>query len=144
MLGVALPFGLGARAGVSANPASPAPMLRFRPFEEAVLEAFSDHGRTSSNDEAGRGGTHPCRRVEVGESDLVRAGVQGCYNDRPFAGFPSGCLRIVRTGSGPGPVHLGARLYVSTVDIVLTDGPPPGVPYRPLDFASLPPAPILS
>ena len=42
--------------------------------------------------------------VEVGHSEQVQAGVQGCHNDRPFAGFPAGHLRIVRTGSEPGPV----------------------------------------
>ncbi len=132
-LGLALPLGLGARVGASPTPAGTAPSLRLRPFEEAVREAFADLGRTS-----------PCRRVEVGHSDLVQAGVQCCHNDRPFAGFPAGHLRIVRTGSEPGPVRRGVRLYVSTVDVALTGGLAPGSPSRPLDFASLPPAPTFS
>src|SRR5512135_925226 len=99
-IGLALPFSLGSRVGASATPVGTAPMLRFHPFEEAVREAFADHNRTS-----------PCRRVEVGHSEQVRAGVQGCHNDRPFAGFPTGHLRIVRTGSEPGPVWRGVRLY---------------------------------
>jgi len=134
-IGVALPFGLGGLARASSTPSGTAnaPVLRFRSFEEAVREAFASHDRTS-----------PCRRVEVGHSELVQAGVQGCHNDRPFAGFPAGHLRIVRTGSGPGPVRGGVRLHVSTVDVVLTGGLSPAVPSRPLDFASLPPAPILS
>lgn len=133
-IGLALPFSLGSRVGASATPVGTAPMLRFHPFEEAVREAFADHNRTS-----------PCRRVEVGHSEQVRAGVQGCHhNDRPFAGFPTGHLRIVRTGSEPGPVWRGVRLYVSTVDVALTGGLTPGEPSRPLDFASLPPAPTFS
>jgi hypothetical protein len=97
-----------------------------------VREAFSDR----SND--------PCRRVEIGHSELVRVGVQGCHNARPFAGFPTGHLRIVRTGSEPGPVCQGIRLYVSTVDVLLTGGLTQSDPSQPLDFASLPPAPTFS
>jgi len=119
-------------------------VLRFRPFEEAVREAFSDPDRAASNGQADRGGSYPSRRIEIGDCDLVRAGVQGCHNGRPFAGFPAGHLTIVRTGSEPGPVRQGVRLYVSTVEVVLTGGPTPGVPGRPLDFALLPPAPTLS
>ena len=141
-LGLALPFGLGARVGASPTPVGTAPSLRLRPFEEAVREAFADHGRTTSGDVAGR--TFPCRRVEVGHSEQIQAGVQCCHNDRPFAGFPAGHLRIVRTGSEPGPVRRGVRLYVSTVDVALTGGLTPGVSSRPLDFASLPPAPTFS
>lgn len=132
-IGLALPFGLGARLGASVSPTGTAPELRFRPFEEAVREAFAD------------GGSMPlCRRVEVGHSEQVQAGVQGCHNDRPFAGFPAGHLRIVRTASEPGPVWRSVRLYVSAVDVALTEGPTPGVTSRPLDFASLPPAPTFS
>lgn len=80
---------------------------------------------------------------EVGHSADVLAGVQGCHNDRPFAGFPAGHLRIVRTGSGPGPVVGGVRLYVATVDVVLTGGRTADEPSRPLNFATLPAAPIL-
>jgi hypothetical protein len=143
--GLALPFGLGARAGSAATSIGPAPVLRFRPFEEAVRAAFAGCGPASGpgtrDDSAGHGRMPPCRQIEVGHSELIRAGVQGCYNDRPFAGFPAGHLKIVRAGSEPGPVRRGVRLYVSTVDVVLTGGPAPGGPGRPLDFASLPPAP---
>ncbi len=135
MIGVTLPFGLGAGASAMAGAGTPSFTLSFRPFEDSVREAFS--ARSPGDDSA-------CRRVEVGESDLVRAGVQGCHNDRPFAGFPAGHLRIVRTGSAPGPLHLGVRLYVSTVEIVATKGPCPEHSTRPLDFSTLPPAPILS
>ncbi|MDG3005052.1 hypothetical protein [Paludisphaera mucosa] len=138
-LGAALPFGLGesVRAGADAlkAPADAAPTLRFRPFEDAVREAFAGPGD-------GRGST--CRRVEIGCSEQVQAGVQGCCNDRPFAGFPAGRLRIVRSGFEPGPVRGGVRLYVATLDVVRTDGRPADGPGRPLDFASLPPAPILA
>lgn len=132
-LGAALPFGLGAGLGAARGEAAPAPRLRFRPFEDAVREAFSARGPSDD-------GT--CHRIEVGDSDLIRAGVQGCYNDRPFAGFPAGHLRIVRSGSGPGPTHQGVRLYISAVDVALTGGPTREDRGRPLDFGSLPPAPI--
>src|SRR4051812_41867968 len=101
-LGITLPFGLGVRAEAATSPAGPAPGLRFQPFEEAVRAAFADLHRTASANVPGHARMLPCRRVEVGDSDLVRAGLQGCHNDRPFAGFPAGHLRIVRTGSGPG------------------------------------------
>lgn len=141
-LGVALPWGLGAAAKASGGggPAVPAPVLRFRPVEDAVRAAFADRGRTGLDDAHGL----PCRRVEVGHSELTQAGVQGCHNDRPFAGFPAGHLRLVRVGSEPGPLRDGVRLYVSTIDVVLTGGLPPGVPSRPLDFSSLPPAPTFA
>lgn len=143
--GLALPFGLGARVGASSSPAvSTGPVLRFRSFEEAVREAFADHVRNPSRGAAGSGSTSLCRRIEVGHSEQVRAGVQGCHNDRPFAGFPEGHLRIVRAGSGPGAIRHGVRLYVSTVDVALTGGLPPEVSSRPLDFSTLPPAPVLS
>jgi hypothetical protein len=129
-IGVALPFGIGTRLEASRTPAGAAPVLRFRSFEEAVRTAFSGRGPSSS-----------CRRIEIGHSEQVRAGVQGCHNDRPFAGFPAGHLRIVRTGSEPGPMYRGVRLYVSTVDVAPTGGLTPGIASRPLDFASLPPAP---
>ncbi|WP_165226432.1 hypothetical protein [Aquisphaera insulae] len=132
-LGVAVPFGIGHRAGAAPTPAEAAPVLRLRSFEEAVRTAFSVAGPSST-----------CHRIEIGHSEEVRAGVQCCHNDRPFAGFPAGHLRIVRTGSEPGPMYRGVRLYVATVDVALTDGLVPGVVSRPLDFASLPPAAILS
>jgi len=125
-LGLAVPFGIPARAAAT----GPAPGLRFRSFEDAVREAFAS---------AGSDGT-PYRRVEVGHSDEVRAGLQGCHNDRPFAGFPAGHLRIVRTGCEPGPAVNGVRLYVATVDVAVVGGPGG----RPLDFASLPPAPVFT
>jgi len=128
IIGVALPIGIGNREGTSPTPAEAAPVLRFRSFEEAVRAAFSWRGQSSS-----------CRRIEIGHSEQIRAGVQGCHNDRPFAGFPAGHLRIVRTGSEPGPIDRGVRLYVSTVDVAPTGGLKPGVASRPLDFASLPP-----
>lgn len=135
-LGVALPLGLGSRTLIESVDSVPA--LWFRPFEEAVREAFADV------DAVADGRSCPRRRVEIGDSDRVRAGLQGCHNDRPFAGFAAGRLRIVRAGSGPGPVRGGVRLYVSTVEIVLTNGLVTPVPSRPIDFSSLPPAPTLS
>jgi hypothetical protein len=133
VIGVALPLGIGLRLGASPTAAEAAPVLRFRSFEEAARTAFSERGQSSSY-----------RRIEIGHSEQVRAGVQGCHNDRPFAGFPAGHLRIVRAGSEPGPMYRGVRLYVSTVDVALTGGLTPGVVSRPLDFASLPPAPTFS
>ncbi|WZO96116.1 hypothetical protein EP7_003098 [Isosphaeraceae bacterium EP7] len=141
-IGVAIPIGLGARVSSAASAVGPAPALRFRPFEEALSGAVADPGRTTSIDLEGL--TYPCLRVEVGFSEQIQSGIQGCHNDRPFAGFPAGHLRIVRTGSEPGPVRNGVRLYVSTVDIALTGGLTPGDASRPLDFASLPPAPTFS
>lgn len=136
-LGLALPFGVGAVAPAlaSAPPLGPPPVLGRRSFEEAVRAAFAAAGPTA--------GGAPCRRVEVGYSDLLQAGVQGCHNARPFAGFAAGSLRIVRAGSEPGPVVGGVRLYVSTVDVVATGGRN-DEPSRPLDFAALPPAPTLT
>lgn len=143
--GLALPFGLGARVGAAPSSLPGAgPVLRFLPFEEAVREAFADQARDRKNNANSHDLISACRRVEVGHSDRVRAGLQGCHNARPFAGFPEGHLRIVRAGSAPGPIWQGVRLYVSTVDIALTGGLPSDVPSRPLDFASLPPAPTLS
>lgn len=130
-IGLALPLGLDGRASATAPPGV-APALRLRPFEEAVREAF----------QAGTGVAY--RRVEVGHSEAVLAGLQGCYNDRPFAGFPAGHLRIVRTGSGPGPVVSGVRLYVATVDVALTIGQNYEDSGRALDFSTLPPAPVLT
>ena len=141
-LGVALPFGLGAGFKAAAGRAGDAPVLRFRSFEGAVREAFADLSLSPGDDPAGQ--AFPCRRVEVGHSEQVRAGVQGCHNDRPFAGFPAGHLRLVRTRSEPGPVWRGVRLYVSTVDVAFTGGLSPDALSRPLDFASLPPAPTLA
>jgi hypothetical protein len=142
-IGGALPLGLGAGARAAAEPDGTVPVLRFRSFEEAVRMAFAGEGRSPMDEVPDQGAILPCRRVQVGHSEAVRAGVQGCHNDRPFAGFAAGRLRIIRTGSGPGPVWRGVRLYVTTVDVVLTDGLPRGTPSRPLDFTSLPPAPTL-
>ena len=130
-LGLALPLGLGGRPWAS----SAAPGLRLRSFEDAVREAFRAGGPEEEC---------PCRRVEVGHSEAVQGGLQGCYNDRPFAGFPAGWLRIVRTGFGPGPSVGGVRLYVATVDVALVGDDAQFVLGRPLDFASLPPPPTLS
>ena len=132
-IGAALPFGLGRWATASEAPAGTPPTLRLRPFEDAVRAAFATNRQAS-----------PCCRVEVGHSPEIQAGVQGCHNDRPFAGFPAGHLRIIRTGSEPGPAWQGVRLYVSTVDVAWTGGLTPGVPSRPLDFATFAPAPVLS
>ncbi len=140
-LGITLPVGLAARAEASPSQAGPAPTLRLRSFEDALRQALSARGRAVA---AGLADPSPCVRVEVGHSEDVRPGVQGCHNDRPFAGFPAGHLRIVRAGTEPGPVRQGVRLYVSTVDVVLTDGLTPDTASRPLDFATLPPAPSFS
>ena len=129
-LGLAVPFGIDPRA--SAAPVGPAPGLRFRSFEEAVREAFASAGPADDG--------VPWRRVEVGHSDAVQAGLQGCHNDRPFAGFPAGHLRIVRTSCEPGPAVNGVRLYTATVDVAVVGGPGG----RPLDFAAVPPAPVFA
>lgn len=128
-LGAALPLGLPALAG--ASPGGPPPGLRFVPFEEAVRAAL----RTAPP------GAEV--RVEVGHSEAVRAGLQGCTNDRRFAGVPAGGLRIVRTGAGPGPEVGGVRLYVATLDLVRTESAAGSTSARPLDFASLPPTPLV-
>ena len=130
-LGVAaLPLGLAARASVADAPSAE---LQFRSFEEAIREAFRPPLR----------GGAAVRRLEVGHCDLVRSGLPGCVNDRPFAGFAVGQLRIVRAGSEPGPEVGGVRLYVFTVDVALTADRPSGDPGRPLDFSTIPPAPVL-
>ncbi len=135
-IGVALPLGIAIPPRARRNLAThaSAPVLRFRSFEEAVRAVFQADDSQSA----------VCHRIEIGHSDQVRAGIQGCHNDRPFAGFPAGSLRILRIGSEPGPIHQGVRLYISTVDVARTNGMTPGVDSRPLDFAALPPAPILA
>lgn len=137
-IGLVLPLGIPARATAPAAPTGAPPVLRFRSFEESVREAFAAV-RASTVSES-----FPCRRIEVGYSELLQTGVQGCHNDRPFAGFPTGYLRIVRAGFEPGPVVGGVRLYASTVDVTLTGGCECGTPTRPLNFAVLPPAPLLA
>jgi len=141
-LGAALPFGLaaGARAAAPAGgrEAGPAPTLRFRPFEDAVREAFAGLRPAPDGSPAVR------RRIEVGATELLEAGLQGCRNDRPFAGFPAGSLRIVGCGTEPGPSRRGVRLYVAAVDVALTAGPSRGEASRVLDFAAIPPAPTLA
>ena len=141
-LGLALPFGLDRL--VAAAPAGPAPVLRLRSFEEAVRAAFGPDAHATVSPVPGE--SLPCRRIEVGHSAEVLAGVQGCHNDRPFAGFPAGGLRIVRSGSAPGPLRDGVRLYVATVDVarVSENGPDSVAAGRPLDFATLPAAPVLA
>jgi len=106
-------------------------VLRLQTFEGGVREAF----RLSHRAEP-----YARRRVAVGHSPAVEAGLQGCLNDRAFAGFPRGCLRIIQTSLEPGPTVGGVRLYLATVDLIRCD---PNTSGRPLDFASLPPAPIL-
>ncbi|MBP3955634.1 hypothetical protein J8F10_10110 [Gemmata sp. G18] len=138
-IGLALPFGIDTRLSAAA-PVGPAPVLRLRSFEEAVRAAFGalvlPAGTVRFADE-------PYHRIEIGHSEEVLAGLQGCHNDRPFAGYPAGHLRIVRSGSGPGPIVGGVRLYVATVDVALTGGRTDWLQDRPLDFATLPPAPVL-
>jgi hypothetical protein len=134
-LGLLLPLGFPGRSAAAQRHRPPA--LRLRSFEVAVREAFATVPAATASE------PFPCRRIEVGHSELLATGVQGCHNDRPFAGFPPGRLRIVRTGSEPGPVVCGVRLFVSTVDVALAGGPEYGTPTRPLDFSILPPAPRL-
>lgn len=131
-LGLTVPLGLARWAGGTPPLEMPSVALRLQAFESGVREAF----RLSSPE------AEPSarRRVAVGHGPAVEAGLQGCVNDRPFAGFPPGGLRIVRTCSEPGPTIGGVRLYRTTVDLIRSD---PATPGRPLDFASLPPAPIL-
>lgn len=135
-LGLAFPFVFTGRARAAAI----APVLSLRSFEEAVRDAFPvlDTSGTSASGEA-----VACRRIEVGHSDAVTAGLQSCHNDRTFAGHPAGQLRIVRTGSAPGPLVRGVRLYVATVDVALSSDPAAGES-RPFDFATVPPAPVLT
>ncbi len=132
-LGAAWPLGLGARADARPEIGLPGPTLRLRPFEAAVRAAFADRADSAGD-----------RRIPVGDCDLLRAGVQGCHNDRPFAGFPAGGLRIVRVASEPAPAQHGVRLYVTTLELIATRDQAPGPASRPLDFAALPPAPELA
>ena len=131
-LGLAVPFGFErwAQAIPTLTPGT-AVGLTLRPFEDGVREAFRLFAPADAP---------AWRRVAVGHGTAVEAGLQGCVNDRPFAGFPPGCLRIIRTGSEPGPSIGGVRLYQATVDLIRSDQTTPG---RPFDFASLPPAPVL-
>lgn len=135
-LGLTLPFGWSAVRPVSAAPVVVPPVVRLLSFEEAVRAAFA---RPPAPGEEPRS-----RRVEVGHCDLLQTGVQGCHNAGPFAGFASGHLRIVRAGSEPGPVVCGVRLYVSTVDVALVGRDERPGSSRPLDFAVIPPAPVLA
>lgn len=129
--GLAVPFGLDRLASAAPLLTGGAVSLTLRSFEDGVREAF----RLFESP-----GAPAWRRVPVGHGPAVEAGLQGCVNDRPFAGFMPGCLRIVRTGTEPGPTIGGVRLYLATVDLVRND---PTAPGRPFDFASLPPAPVL-
>lgn len=130
ILGSILPVGL-THQGATASAITPdGPQLRFRSFEEAVRNAF----------EQSPAGSH---QIEVGHSERIQSGVQGCHNDRPFAGFAAGRLRIVRAISEPGPVWQGVRLYVARVEVARNDGFATDSPTRPLDFALLPAAPTL-
>ncbi|AMV23344.1 hypothetical protein VT84_02975 [Gemmata sp. SH-PL17] len=139
-IGLALPFGLGPRLTAATPAAGPVPALRFRPFEEAVREAFASGTHLPSVTIPGEA---LCHRIEIGHAEELLMDVQGCCNDRPFAGFPAGHLRIVRFGSGPGSIVHGVRLYVATVDVALVGAREGTFPGRPLNFALIPPAPIL-
>lgn len=134
-IGLALPFGFPLRASAATFPV---PRLRLRTFEEALREAFQSEVVDPSTHDSHAS----CRRVEVGYCEGIQAGIQGCINDRPFAGFSARQLRIIRTGSGPGPTVSGVRLYVSTVDVLVVSSTK-GETGRSLDFGSLPPAPYL-
>lgn len=134
-VGLLLPLGFDRAAGAPAH-WGPAPVLRLRTFEEGLRCAFEEAVTE------GDAGDPRVRRIEIGHGDVTRGGVQGCYNDRPFAGFAARSLRIVRSGCEAGPIFAGVRLYVCTVDVALWANTA-GDPGRPLDFASLPPAPVL-
>ncbi len=127
--GAALPFGIchNGRATPRAAPAPPA--LGFRSFEAGVRAAFANDASPAAT-----------RRVELGCSEQVFSGIQGCHNDRPFAGFETGRLRIVRVGTGPGSMLGGVRLFVTTVDVAVVGHRDLTRSSRPLDFSSLPPA----
>lgn len=133
-LGLALPLALPSRLGAAQHPV---PCLRFVSVEDGLIAALRATGTRSS--------WHgfPCVGVEVGHSDLVATGVQGCFNSQPFAGFPHGHLRIVRTSSEPGPAVGGVRLYLTTLEIAVTGGRN-HAKGQPLDFTRLPAAPRLS
>lgn len=131
VLGAALPFGLGTRAAATATSYANLE-LKFRSLEDALRSATV--GRREGN----------LLTVEVGDSEEVRSGLQGSHNSRPFAGFPAGHLRIIRTGSGPGPAFGGVRLYTTTLEIECTGGRALPSESRPLDFASLPAAPFIA
>jgi len=129
--GLAIPFGVDRFAGASPLFTGGSVGITLRSFEDGVREAFRLFAPVDAP---------AWRRVAVGHGPAVEVGLQGCVNDRPFAGFLPRCLRIVRTGSEPGPTVGGVRLYLATVDLIRND---PTIPGRPLDFASLPPAPVL-
>lgn len=137
-LGVLFPAAFVERVLASDGGSDAPPVLRFRSFEDALRSALPGADRSAA------GGPTVARGVEVGHSDLVARGLQGCHNERPFAGCPAGHLRIVRAGSGPGPVVGGVRLYVHTVDVAFASGHAVGADSRPLDFALIPPAPVLA
>ncbi|MFO0959874.1 MAG: hypothetical protein U0800_20975 [Isosphaeraceae bacterium] len=128
--GAALPILWQGRSPASA-PELPPQAIRLRPFEESVRAAFGEAPERGS-----------CRRIEVGDSDLVRAGVQGCHNTTAFAGFPPGQLTIVRSSAGPGPPRGGLRLYVTAVEVRWNPEHVPERSTRGLDFARIPPAPF--
>lgn len=132
ILGLAAPFAPRAVATVAGVllPTS----LRFRTFEDGVREVFPTlpDGQRTTHDLAPR-------RVEVGCSEAVRVGLQGCVNRQPFAGHPAGALRITRTSCEPGPEVGGVWLLVTWVDVTLAPSHQ-SFAGRPLDFATLPPA----
>ena len=81
-IALALPFGIGSRVKGASSQPGVAPALRFRPFEDAVREAFADRDPSKSAPDR----PSSWRRVEVGHSKQVQEGLQGSHNDRPFAG----------------------------------------------------------
>jgi hypothetical protein len=125
-LGIGFPF-LAHSMGVSASSLGPASLRMIR-FEDAVREALLSNA------------VKQVHRVAVGWCELVQSGLQGCVNMYSFAGQPAGCLRIVRTGSEPGPVINGARLCQAFVDLIRSD---PNLPGRKIDYAGLQPAYVL-
>jgi len=130
-IGLTVPLALERWASAAPPAETSSMVLKLQTFEGGVREAF----RLSH-----RAGPSAKRRVAVGHGPAVEAGLQGCVNDRAFAGFPQGCLRIIQTSLEPGPTINGVRLYLATVDLMRSN---PDTSGRPLDFASLPPAPIL-
>jgi hypothetical protein len=138
-LGLMVPIGLAGHAFGADTSVVPTLELKFRSFEDRVREAFSEQ-QSDANGPSTLRSTELSQRIEVGYSEDVEAGLQGCYNDRSFAGFPAGCLRIVRVGSGPGSVHAGVRLHVTTVEVVLTDSQQKSSTCRPFNFAGIPAA----
>ena len=131
-VGTAVPLAIAsqARSEAAAPTFEDGPLtVRYQKFEDAVRRAFAQPAAD---------GTKP-RRVEVGANELFEAGLQGCTNREPFAGFRPGQLRIVRAGSAPGPAVRGFRAYISWVELVADENPTAG--RRKVDFTANAPAP---